>query len=245
MPPDNLDFLEKESTPAPEVNSGPQPAPDTSPLPPVHVEPAAVEPTKKPPWTAAMALDEREKRQKLEAKYEALERKYAEATNKPAAKIDMFADPEAWERSFDQKLEATKWETKTAISLEMATEKYGAQVLQDAQEAVTAEMEKNPAFFQTIQGQRHPYDFVVKWHKRQQAMSKLGDDDPETWFEKQAKERGYILTSQPQGAGDGSSSPQQSTPLPRASLASAPSASGNIPKTPIGNGVAFDEAFKR
>ena len=191
-----------------------------------------------------MALDEREKRQRIQANYEDLKLKYEEATAKPKAEIDIFADPDAYKASVAEQVRQATWDAITSWSLEAASDKHGVQALKDAQDAIQEEMKDNPAFFNTIRSQRHPYDFVVKWHKRQQAMAKLGDDDPESWFEKQAKERGYILSNGMPSASGPLPSPPSNT-LPRASLASAPSASGNVPRTPIGPGAAFDDAFKK
>lgn len=226
-------------TPPPAQEQPPQPSPTPEPQPSVETE-----------WTKAMALDEREKRQALQKQFEEAQRKIEELSKPPATPIDPLTDPEGFRRDFDAKVETAKQDILFDTTHRFAVKTYGADVVKAAEAALGEECKTNPAFFQTVARQPDPYDFVVKWHKRQLSLAKLGDDDPDTWAQKQfetwVKEKGYVL---PERGPDGkfvaaSPAPATPTPLPKPSLAAAPAATGNAPKTPVGDGVAFNAAFR-
>jgi hypothetical protein len=86
----------------------------------------------------------------------------------------------------------------------------------------------------------------VKQHKRSLSVAKLGEDDFETAARKWAEAQGYQLQQQQQPAIAEAVTPipQQRAAIPRPSLANAPSAGGNAPKLPVGDGVAFGGLFK-
>jgi hypothetical protein len=75
-------------------------------------------------------------------------------------------------------------------------------------------------------------------------MSKIGDEDPETWAEKWAQANGYVKAATPQAAAGTTAPSPQSAPLPRPSLASAPSAASTPSTVPQGPGAAFDAVFR-
>lgn len=233
--------------PAP-VTASPEPpkAPEPTPVPPA--EPAAPAQPSIPPGYVPLAaqLDEREKRQALQRELDDYKRKLEEATKKPV-ELDAISDPDGFKNHFDQQIARTKWDTLTTLSRTWAVKAHGEETVKAAEEAIKAEVERNPGFFQTIERQPDPYDFGVSWHKRQQAIAKLGDKDPDTWFEEQAKARGYVLaTPQPaNGVAPAAPAPATPTPLPRPSLASAPAAGGTTPKVATGPGAAFGGVFSK
>lgn len=239
-----------KSEPVQETAPPPEP---TETLPPPAVTPGPVAPDAQttdqqrnndPAWAIAKALDERDKRQQLKAENDQLRRQLEEATRKPVEPIDPVIDPEGYERNITERIEQAKWDAKTETSLAFAVRDHGLEKVNAAKAWVEQKLASNPAFWLEIQRQADPYDFVVKQHKREMSYAKLGDDDPETWFEKRARELGYVRPGEPTPAPVAGPIPQQGTPPPRPSLASAPSAGGNAHKGPMGPGAAFDGAFK-
>lgn len=246
-------FAPKE-TPAPTLPTleAEKPLPQSEPAPQAQTEtpdPAAPPPTpqKDPPPPGHIPLeallDTREKLKKFQAEAEEYKRKFEELTRKPAPPVDPLMDPEGFARQREKDRQDTLFET----SWFAAQAQHGEATVKAAEEWLAGELENNPGLFQTIARQRHPYDFVVKQHKRALSLSKIGDDEPETWAEKWARENGYVKADQqPAQAAPSAAapSPQQRTPLPRPSLANAPSAGGNAPRIPVGDGVAFGAVFK-
>ena len=228
--------------PAPEPPAETQPAltPEPAPSQPAS---ASVQP---PPGYIPMAavLDEREKRQKYERELEEMRRKYEEATRKPPQALDPIADPEAFERSLNERIERVRWDAITNASLVAATRHHGPEKVKAAEEWLQQELQQNPGIWQQIQRQPDPYDYVVSQHQRTLRLQKIGDDDPDAYAQKWAEANGYVKagTQQPQSAGV-SGHPQPST-LPRPSLASAPSAGSKSPSVPVGPGEAFNAVFK-
>lgn len=239
-----------------------QPAPVT-PEPPVSEPPASqqpvqeapAEPTLSQPSVApvqpppgyipiAAVLDEREKRQKFERELEEYKRREAEAQRKPPQPLDPIADPEAFERQLNERIEKVRWDAITNASLVAAVRHHGQEKVKAAEEWLQQELQQNPALWQTIQRQPDPYDFVVSQHQRTLRLQKIGDEDPEAWAQKWAEANGYVKANQqqPQVAGGAAPSPQPT--LPRPSLASATSAGGKAPNVPVGPGEAFNAVFK-
>jgi len=239
-----------EPAPKPET---PEPPKAVEPPPPAPIEPAPVTPapapassTAAPPGYVPLAaqLDEREKRQALQRELDDMRRKFDEATKKPTD-LDPITDPDGFKSHFESQIAATRFEERANFSELMATEKYGAEAIAAAKQWLTEELKKNPGLWQSVQSSPHPYDFVVKAHKRDKQMQSLGDRDLDAWFEEQAKARGYVLQGAPASpAPVAALTPATPTPLPKPSLASAPAAGGNAPKVPTGPGVAFDSVFK-
>lgn len=186
-------------------------------------------------------MDERDKRQALEKRIAEFE-----AAKTAPTPIDPLTDPEGFARDFESKVEKAKQDILFDTTHRFAVRQHGEEVVKAAEQWLGTQCQSNPAYFQTVMRQPDPYEFVVKEYKRHQAFAKIGDDDPETWAEKWAREKGYTI---PERGPDGkfvaaSPAPATPTPLPKPSLASAPAASGNAPKTPVGEGVAFNAAFR-
>jgi len=242
-----------DTQPAPEASVAPPasppppqdaPAPATAPTPEAaSVQPASVQP---PPGYIPIAavLDEREKRQKFERELEDYRRKYEEATKQPPAPLDPIADPEAFELALQNRIQQVEWNAITTVSLASARRVHGEDKVQQAEAWVQQELARNPHFFQAIRRQPDPYDFVVREHQRSLKMSKIGDEDPETWAEKWAQANGYVKAPTPQAAAGTSAPSPQTAPLPRPSLASAPSAASKPSTVPQGPGAAFDAVFR-
>jgi hypothetical protein len=190
-------------------------------------------------------LDTREKAQRHQREAEEYKRKFEELTRRPKPSIDPIADPDGFNRHVEEQRQADRQDTLFETSWLVAQQQHGEETVKAAEEWLADELKNNPGLYQTIARQRHPYDFVVKQHKRSLNAAKLGDDDPDTWFEKQAKERGYVKLDQQQSAAPAAGQfPQSGTPLPRPSLVNAPSAGGGSLKVPTGPGAAFGAVFK-
>jgi len=236
-----------EQTPEPPASEPPvatQPAPEPAPE-PTPSQPVSA-PVQPPPGYIPMAavLDEREKRQKYERELEDLRRKFEEATKKPPQPLDPIADPEAFERQLNERIERVRWDAITSASHVAALRLHGPEKVKAAEEWLQGELQSNPALWQTVQRQADPYDFVVSQHQRTLRLQKIGDEDPEAWAQKWAEANGYVKANQqqPQVAGGAAPSPQPT--LPRPSLASATSAGGKAPNVPVGPGEAFNAVFK-
>jgi len=231
-----------EAPPPASVPPAEQPAPTLEPAP---SQPASA-PVQPPPGYIPMAavLDEREKRQKYERELEDMRRKYEEATRRPPQALDPIADPEAFERSLNERIERVRWDAITNASLVAATRHHGPEKVKAAEEWLQSELQNNPGIWQQIQRQPDPYDFVVSQHQRTLRLQKIGDDDPDAYAQKWAEANGYVKagTQQPQSAGVAGPSPHPAPPRP--SLASAPSAGSRSPQIPTGPGAAFDAVFK-
>lgn len=239
---DNSQPVDDSPPPAPEPPAAEQPAPTPEPAP---SQPASA-PVQPPPGYIPMAavLDEREKRQKYERELEDMRRKYEEATRRPPQPLDPIADPEAFERSLNERIERVRWDAITNASLVAATRHHGPEKVKAAEEWLQSELQNNPGIWQQIQRQPDPYDYVVSQHQRTLRLQKIGDDDPEAWAQKWAEANGYVKagTQQPQSAGV--AGPPPNPTLPRPSLASAPSAGGKTSTVPVGPGEAFKAVFK-
>ncbi len=242
-------FASKQDSQPAEVQP-PAPEPPAVTQPAMEPEPAQSQPSGAPVQPQhgyipiAAVLDEREKRQRFERENEELRRKYEEATRRPQQPLDPIADPEAFERSLNERIERVRWDAITNASLVAATRHHGADKVKAAEEWLQSELQQNPGIWQQIQRQPDPYDYVVSQHQRTLRLQKIGDDDPDAYAQKWAEANGYVKagTQQPQSAGV-TGHPQPST-LPRPSLASAPSAGGKTSNVPVGPGEAFNAVFK-
>ncbi len=193
-------------------------APEAAPAP--APEPAKPEPGFIP--IAAM-LDEREKRQRLEREVEELRKAQAEQQAKATPQPDPILDPEAYQAHVAQQVEIGR----QRMSAAMAVDKYGEDTVKAAEAAFNAALARNPGLAQEIANSVHPYDYAVKWHRKQQLAGEIGDvDSVEALVRREAAKYGYVLSpaapdpSSPAAHPHTASAPQ---PPPR-SLASAPAA---------------------
>lgn len=154
---------------------------------------------------------------------------------------DPLTDPEGFsqhqEAAFNQKI----LRERVNMSGLMAEQVYGKEVVDAAFEALK---EKQDEFtYQRIMSSPHPYDALVKWHKRELTLSEIGDDA--------AAYKARIIAefqAQQQPPADGPAppaSPQQQKPvIPPASLTKAP-AGPKASEVPVGPGQGFDTVFAR
>lgn len=241
MSDEKLNFLDAEepATPAPEPSA-----------PVIEAEkPAAPEPEPqgdgraRDPETGRFVpisalLDERDKRQAETAKridLEAQLQRYQQPQQPEQIPTDpsgiiQYALAEQQRIAFNERLNTSEL---------MARQAHGEDIVSEAQQAFLSAVGQNPMLQQQLQGQIHPYDFVVKWHKQHKLMSEIGQD-PEAWRKSEAEKIRAQVLAELQGQGV---QPAQSSQQPPPSVVGRPAAA-RAGTVPIGPGNAFDSIFK-
>jgi len=241
MSDEKLNFLDAEepATPAPEPSA-----------PVIEAEkPAAPEPEPqgdgraRDPETGRFVpisalLDERDKRQAETAKridLEAQLQRYQQPQQPEQIPTDpsgiiQYALAEQQRIAFNERLNTSEL---------MARQAHGEDIVSEAQQAFLAAVGQNPMLQQQLQGQIHPYDFVVKWHKQHKLMSEIGQD-PEAWRKSEAEKIRAQVLAELQGQGV---SPAPSSQQPPPSVVGRPAAA-RAGTVPTGPGNAFDNLFR-
>lgn len=232
MEEDKLGFLDEQQPEVTEEAEPAEPVIEESKGEPVAAPPAASEEHKSIPVTAL--LDERDKRKEAQRRAEELERRLAQLEQAQQPKPDFLDDPEAALRHQQESVRFQIWNERLNMSEMLARQAYGDDLVAQAQEAFGAAARDNPALQMELQRQRNPYDFVVKWHKRNSFISEVGDD-PETWKNAQREALKAEILAELQAQ-----QPVQQQPRIPGSLASAPAAGKSDPQS---RGSAFDAAF--
>lgn len=112
----------------------------------------------------------------------------------PEEKPDFWDNPtgylDAALSPITQGVEAQLIKQREDFSLMMATEKFGADKVQDALKALNLEAQTNPeapARAAAMMQSEHPYGALVDWHGKQKAMLEFGGD-PDSYREKMKAE---------------------------------------------------------
>jgi hypothetical protein len=184
-------------------------------------------------------IEEREKRQKAEARAEAAERRAQQyESQQQSSQIPSASDPEA----FAQYIQQTKTNTVFDVSETMAREKHGDEPVNAAMDWALQEAQRSPQFAAEYLKQKHPIEWAVKQQKRHQFLSEIGDD-PEAYrariIAEHAAAQAPATQAQPQAAPPQPAAPK---PTPRPSLASAPTAGGIQTRPAV---APFDAAFPK
>jgi len=248
------ELLGKAPTPeAPEKAVQPQQGQEATPQAPGAEPPPAPkpEPPRADPGFVPISamLDEREKRQKTEAKLRELE-----AQQRQPEPVPSIQDPEQLAAYIEARAERAAWDAKANWSEHSARDKHGAETVDKALEWAFAkgEAEKKQFGFSPFALEQvravHPVDWVVKQYKEDEEFSRLRDPEKrKAYIEEQARALGFI-SDPAQAATPAAPQPapnsQPAKPVPSRSLASAPSA-GGTQTIPTGPGVAFDSVFNR
>lgn len=230
---------EQAEAPAPEAEAEPEPTEGTG---ETEAAPPAAEKGKDQHVPITALRDEREKRQREQARAEAAERKLQEfqrwREHQEAARqqpqIDPVLEPEKALAHVQQQFQEQLWNERCQISEVMARQAVGEEAVEAAKAAFLEEAQRNPALGMEIRNQAHPYDFVVKWHKRQQAMAEIGED-PDAY---RARLREEVMRELAQQTPQTAPQPSTRTPAPPRSLSSAPAAGGDTQP-----GDVFQELF--
>lgn len=241
MSDEKLNFLDAEepATPAPEPSA-----------PVIEAEkPAAPEPEPqgdgrlRDPETGRFVpisalLDERDKRQAETRKREDLEAQL-QRYQQPQQPEQIPTDPSGIIQYALAEQQRIAFNERLNTSELMARQSHGEEIVSQAQQAFLAAVGQNPMLQQQLQGQIHPYDFVVKWHKQHKLMSEIGQD-PEAWRKSEAEKIRAQVLAELQGQGV---QPAQSSQQPPPSVVGRPAAA-RAGSVPTGPGNAFDNLFK-
>src|SRR5580765_5838276 len=123
-------------------------------------------------------LDEREKRQKTEAKLRELE-----AQQRQPEPVPSIQDPEQLAAYIEARAERAAWDAKANWSEHSARDKHGAETVDKALEWAFAkgEAEKKQFGFSPFAREQvsavHPVDWVVKQYKEDEEFSRLRDPE--------------------------------------------------------------------
>ena len=225
----------EQSEPQPQREE-PQAQPEPAPVAAVEAEPEAAPAPQHVPLTAM--LDERDKRKALEAELARRDALAAQQQPQQVQAPDMFEDPDGY-RSYQEALVHNQaLTTKLDISEELARDKFGDEVVDQARDWALQKFAARPGFQQEVFQQRNPYRFVVEQYQRDQMASQVTPDDFaqfQAWKTAQAA----VQATQPQAI----ATPSRSTP-PR-SLASAPSAGGVMTEVAQSDEEIFEETFSK
>lgn len=218
----------KEPASAPEPEAAPEPiAPEPAPLAPPVVE-AKPEPGFVP---LNVVLDEREKRQKLEAENAQLRAQQAQPQPKTP---DRWEDPEGHDAFQEQKIQQALYQQNLRWSERIATSEHGAETVQKAKEWGYARCAEDPYFNAKVAASPDPIGFAVAEWQREQIASQVTPADLasfQAWKAAQAE-----LQAIP---------PNPSPSIPPRSLASAPSAGGVMTQVDQSDEEMFAETFSR
>jgi hypothetical protein len=260
---DKLSFMDGDgdSVAAPSVTPAPVEAPAFTPEPqpqpqipePVApsveapIAPAAPQSLQVPPGYIPIAaqLDEREKRKAAEERALALERQIQEFQSRQQPSPDLFEDPEGFRNRIAQENEHQRWIDRTNMSELIASQQFGAETVNKAIEAFQRECPPGSPRAMELRQQAHPVGYVVEWHRQQEKLKAIGNDDLDAFVKRRAAELGLIpgqLQANPQQHLTAQPAP---APIIPATIATAPSAGGMAPPVSTGPGVAFEAVFKR
>jgi hypothetical protein len=241
MSEEKLNFLDAEepATPAPEpsapVIEAEKPA---APEPEPQGEARARDPETGRFVPISALLDERDKRQAETAKridLEAQLQRYQQPQQPEQIPTDpsgiiQYALAEQQRIAFNERLNTSEL---------MARQSHGEETVSEAQQAFLAAVGQNPMLQQQLQGQIHPYDFVVKWYRQHKLMSEIGQD-PEAWRKSEAEKIRAQVLAELQGQGV---QPAPSSQQPPPSVVGRPAAA-RAGTVPTGPGNAFDNLFR-
>lgn len=135
-------------------------------------------------------LAEREKRQNEQRQREALQqqlwqlRQELQAKNAPPPEpVDIFADPQKWEQSFEQKLLSKQRELEGNFSLRLAAYKHGEKFQEAWNALVERAQSGDDSIRQQVINSPDPGETLVNWYKREETLKLVGDE-PEAFAEK-------------------------------------------------------------
>lgn len=227
---------------APAVGGEGAPAPASEAQPAVpEAAPAAAEAAKAEPGFVPLAavLDERERRQKLEREVETL--RAAQPKPQAAPVPSVYDDPDGFQAYVARQVDQVAQSTRLDMSHRFAEQAHGADTLAAAKAWGETRAAGDPTFAQRFLASPDPFNWIVAEHRRDQAISTLGDKTFEDAARDWAISQGFAApasTTTPAGQAPAASAPA----TPTRSLASTPSAGG--PQTvPVGPLAALEAVF--
>jgi hypothetical protein len=222
--------------PEPEVAEEPTP-PESKPEP---KEPQSI------PLT--VLLEEREKRQNEQRQREQLQQQLwalqqrLQAQEKPPEPVDMFADPQAWEQSQQQKNESWRKQVMGEMSLRLAKANH-KDVFDDAYVAMQQRFQSgDEALKQQFVASPDPGEMMVNWYNREKTLATVGPD-PESFLARALdaalENPEFLARAVEKARGVASTKPSQTKLPPSLSKATASSNSGESV-----SGMSDEELFK-
>lgn len=175
-------------------------------------------------------LDERDKRQKLEAELA----QYRAQQQQPQAVPDKWEDPDAYEAFRDQKLQHELYQQNLRWSERIATSEHGAETVKTAKEWAVAKCDEDPYFNAKVAASPDPIGFAVSEWRREQIASQVTPEDLsafQAWKQAQAQIQANPTPPAPN--------------VPPRSLASAPSAGSVMLEPELSDADIFEETFQR
>lgn len=145
---------------------------------------------------------ERSKRQAAEAKLETFNREMQEmrqqiqrlsqpqTPQQEAAPVTIWDDPDAFLKNQLSPIQTALLTQKAEFSRMIAVKDHGAEVFDAAESALeqAAATPEGQALIQKLQASAHPAEDLIKWHKQQQSMTRVGND-PDAWFQAEYEKR--------------------------------------------------------
>ncbi len=155
--------------------------------PPVETKPEDKTPERIP---LAEYLSEREKRQNEQRQREQLQQELMQLRQQLQVKqapspepVDIFADPQKWEQSFEQRMEQKFREVVGNVSLQRASDKHGEKFTEAWKAMVERSNSGDDSIRQSIINSPDPGDALVRWYKREETLKLVGDE-PAKYAEK-------------------------------------------------------------
>jgi epoxyqueuosine reductase QueG len=183
-------------------------------------------------------LDEREKRQKAEARLAEIDLQNRE---NQARQQQQQLPPEA-------RLQQALYSQNLRTSRRFAERAYGAETVATVHDWVVARCDADPAFNQQMQSSEDPYESAYQAYQREQVLAKVSPTDLadyEAWKAAKAAGSGQPA-AQPAAGHPAAASPNLAPPPPPRSLASQPNAGGSgQPEVHVGPGAAHASLFRR
>lgn len=105
---------------------------------------------------------------------------------------DFWDDPTAFVQGALNPVQQQLQQQREQFSKMLAMQAHGQEAVDGAYKAFVEAAQANPGAYageyQSIMRSEHPYDALVQWHKRQQTLSRVGND-PEKWLEAELEKR--------------------------------------------------------
>lgn len=226
---------------APVEASAAEPALEAAPVvetPPVAA-PVAAEPVTAP---LTALLDERDKRQKLEAELAALRAKQAQAAeSEPFVMPNPAEDPEGYHRAVQQQLADQAFSQTMGISRRFAIANLGQEKFEAIHNWAFARCAEDPHFNAQVKASDDPYSFAKQHYDQAQILATVQPSELDEFAAWKAAKA--AAAAEPLALAPVALTPTPTPPKPPASLVTAASAGGKAGSAPAGPGQAFSEVF--
>lgn len=215
-----------------QVEAQAEPEPQAEESEPSETEEAPAEAEKPHMVPYAAMKQEREARQELERRLQALEagqpkqQPQASQPQQPQAIPDAYEDPQGFAAYLQQERAQIEWNADVKISKFKAETKYGEDKVKEAIAWAQQQAATDPLLDQRIGQAASPVEFVVQEHQRSLTFQTLNGKSPEDYAREYAESQGWIV-SQPQAETPVSQKP--SAPKAPRSLATIPGTGKKAP----------------